>query len=400
MTSTPVTRQWQLAEYVYGPGGAARTRHMVQTVAGANLIDDPDVIHVRAAVLFRRSTRATEVWATRKPPTGRYERAGFYGRRTVFRINGTGEFSNCDSSKRMWFGLPCDSCVVWGLGGRRGSTRTGFRWLDNRREVVLRRAAQGSAAIYLAVVAFAAADSSAQAGRAAPQLTVPVRLMSTETGPGAGNACADAAASAADQPNCASVHRRRRPRAKSGWMMIGDGGLLWGDGLDALVFDPGCTSYCNGGNGGIFGGNRATARTAAAAQRVDGGRRGDGGDGVDAVYDPVTGRVDLGRDRRWRQRRRRAGQRQRGHGGNGGSDFNYGTATLGATDRRRRRQVWRQRNLRRQRRRRRERRQRLPPPPETRRRATVVTADPGSPTSTSAVTGGRRQRRNRRRRQR
>ncbi|MFN8101494.1 MAG: LysM peptidoglycan-binding domain-containing protein [Mycobacterium sp.] len=43
---------WQLAEYVYGPGGAARTRHMVQTVAGANLIDDPDVIHVGQRLYF------------------------------------------------------------------------------------------------------------------------------------------------------------------------------------------------------------------------------------------------------------------------------------------------------------------------------------------------------------
>lgn len=43
---------WNLTEYVYGSGGQARTRTLVDMVAGANLIDDPDRITVGRAILF------------------------------------------------------------------------------------------------------------------------------------------------------------------------------------------------------------------------------------------------------------------------------------------------------------------------------------------------------------
>ena len=37
--------------------------------------------------------------------------------------------------------------------------------------------------------------------------------------------------------------------------IIGPGGFLIGDGLDALEIDPTCTSLCRGGNGGLLGGS-------------------------------------------------------------------------------------------------------------------------------------------------
>lgn len=43
---------WQLTEYIYGGGGAARTRTLVDMVAGANLLDDPNRIAVGDAIYF------------------------------------------------------------------------------------------------------------------------------------------------------------------------------------------------------------------------------------------------------------------------------------------------------------------------------------------------------------
>lgn len=43
---------WQLTEYIYGGGGVARTRTLVDMVAGANLLDDPDRIAVGDAIDF------------------------------------------------------------------------------------------------------------------------------------------------------------------------------------------------------------------------------------------------------------------------------------------------------------------------------------------------------------
>ncbi|MCV7063339.1 hypothetical protein H7I76_29365 [Mycolicibacterium vaccae] len=51
--------------------------------------------------------------------------------------------------------------------------------------------------------------------------------------------------------------------------LFGPGGLLIGDGLDALARDPSCTAGCLGGNGGLLWGNGGAARSAAqAATRV------------------------------------------------------------------------------------------------------------------------------------
>lgn len=43
---------WELTEYVYGTGGEARTRTLVDMVAGANLITNPHHIPVGAAIDF------------------------------------------------------------------------------------------------------------------------------------------------------------------------------------------------------------------------------------------------------------------------------------------------------------------------------------------------------------
>lgn len=72
--------------------------------------------------------------------------------------------------------------------------------------------------------------------------------------------------------------------------MFGPGGWLIGDGLDALVLDPSCTSLCNGQSGGLFGGNGGDgAFGGVGGSAWMSGNGGSGGDGVDAVYDADTG---------------------------------------------------------------------------------------------------------------
>ena len=104
--------------------------------------------------------------------------------------------------------------------------------------------------------------------------------------------------------------------------LIGPGGFLFGDGLDAV---EGCEgTACNGGNGGLFGGNGGNGLNGGTGGNAgfffgnggnggdgvaaDGeleatpggnggngsfffGNGGDGGDGADAVYDEVTGEL-------------------------------------------------------------------------------------------------------------
>src|SRR5262249_52958756 len=43
---------WQLAEDNYGDGGADRTSTLVQMMAAANFVNDPDVINVGQAIYF------------------------------------------------------------------------------------------------------------------------------------------------------------------------------------------------------------------------------------------------------------------------------------------------------------------------------------------------------------
>ena len=43
---------WALSEFVYGQGGDDRTLQLVEVVAGANLIEDPDVINVGQRLYF------------------------------------------------------------------------------------------------------------------------------------------------------------------------------------------------------------------------------------------------------------------------------------------------------------------------------------------------------------
>ncbi|MGV9793607.1 hypothetical protein [Gordonia sp. NPDC003422] len=72
--------------------------------------------------------------------------------------------------------------------------------------------------------------------------------------------------------------------------MFGDGGWLYGNGRDALVVDPDCTSNCVGEDGGLLGGDGGDGAFGGAGGSAwlfgNGGR---GGDGLNAVYDS-TGR--------------------------------------------------------------------------------------------------------------
>ena len=73
---------------------------------------------------------------------------------------------------------------------------------------------------------------------------------------------------------------------------IGSGGWLIGDGLDALVLNPRCTTDCPGGNGGLFGGSGGDGAFGGAGGNAGlfWGSGGDGGDGLDAVYGEPTAR--------------------------------------------------------------------------------------------------------------
>ena len=69
--------------------------------------------------------------------------------------------------------------------------------------------------------------------------------------------------------------------------IIGPGGFLFGDGLDALEIDPNCTANCNGGNGGLLwgnGGDGAFGGTGGNAGLLF-GNGGNGGNGTQAVLD-------------------------------------------------------------------------------------------------------------------
>ena len=135
------------------------------------------------------------------------------------------------------------------------------------------------AAIAIAVIAAAILHSPQTADRAAPELTLPVRLMSTESDLAVAASCTDSATPATGGATCPSGAAPTVTDPTAGWMMIGDGGLLWGNGLDGLIIDPTCTALCNGGNAGFFGGNGGNG-----AYGGNGGNAwftGDGGNGGD-----------------------------------------------------------------------------------------------------------------------
>ena len=69
--------------------------------------------------------------------------------------------------------------------------------------------------------------------------------------------------------------------------LVGPGGLLIGNGLDALEIDPTCTSNCAGGNGGLLLGNGGAG--AYGGKGGDAGLIGNGGVGGEAVAVTTTG---------------------------------------------------------------------------------------------------------------
>ena len=76
--------------------------------------------------------------------------------------------------------------------------------------------------------------------------------------------------------------------------IIGPGGWLIGDGLDALEIDPTCTSLCQGGNGGLLGGSGGAGAFGGAGGNAGlfWGNGGDGGAGINAVYDTFGGQIE------------------------------------------------------------------------------------------------------------
>ena len=93
--------------------------------------------------------------------------------------------------------------------------------------------------------------------------------------------------------------------------LVGPGGSLIGNGLDALEIDPNCTSNCAGGNGGLLFGNGGAG--AFGGPGGNAGLIGNGGAGGDAVAVTTTGTTA-------------AVGIAGGKGGNGGALFGRGGA--------------------------------------------------------------------------
>ena len=192
------------------------------------------------------------------------------------------------------------------------------------------------AAIAIAVIAAALSHSPQTADRRLLELTLPVLLMSTEwTWPWPRRAPTRPRRPPAGQPARPAAPTVTDPTA--GWMMIGDGGLLWGNGLtDSSSIRP-ARPLQTAATPASSGATAATVPTVANGGNAwFTGDGGNGGDGVDAVYDPVTGRlisaaIDGGRGGDGGLMSGSGGM-----GGNGGNDLNYGTATWRHHRRRRR----------------------------------------------------------------
>lgn len=88
--------------------------------------------------------------------------------------------------------------------------------------------------------------------------------------------------------------------------LIGPGGWLIGDGLDALEIDPTCIANCRGGNGGLLWGNGGDGGNGGSIGG-DGGNGGDGGTAAGGDNTNTGGTAGTG-----------------GSGGLGGSDGSNG----------------------------------------------------------------------------